>query len=340
VKKKLISTLKYLIFLLIGVLLFWLAYRGQNFERLMKCISEAQWGWIVGAVALSAVGHYSRAVRWRLLLEPFGYRLKDSNLFMSVMVMYLANMGIPRSGELVRCGVVSKYEGVPFSRCFGTVVTERVADVVVLVILSIFVFATQGSIVLKLVDNNPHIMEFFDKAGGWLPWLGLSFVLISIVLLYMFRKAVRGNWFGIGDKVSGTWNNFKDGMLTILKLKKRWQFVFHSFFINFVYFYTIYMIFKAFSFTEELSAATALLLFVISTFGVVIPSPGGMGTWHFIVIEILALYGVPRDPDAGAYALVAHGAQDMMFVIVGFAALLLLPIFNRKYIPYQPDETC
>ena len=115
----------------LGAFLFWLAYRGHNFGRMFDAISEVRWGWVAAAVVLSVAAHYSRALRWGLLLEPFGYRPRRLNLFFAVMVMYLANMAIPRSGEVARCGVLAKYERISFSRSLGTVVTERIADVIV-----------------------------------------------------------------------------------------------------------------------------------------------------------------------------------------------------------------
>ncbi len=338
VKKHITTAVKVLIFLTIGVLLFWLAYRGQDFSRIMEAVGEARWLWVALALLLSVAGHYSRALRWRLLLEPFGYRPRNLNLFCSVMVMYLSNMAIPRSGEVVRCGIVTKYENIPFARCLGTVVTERIADMIVLLILTVVILFTQGDVATGIMDSNPWIGEGLQKLGGYVPHLVIGGLMLCALAFFAVRMAIRRDIMGLGTKITTLLKNFKDGLLTILKLKKRWQFLFHSLFINFVYFYTIYLVFKAFAFSEELSLMVALTLFVFSTFGVVIPSPGGIGTWHFIVIEVLGIYGVRKDPDAGAYALVMHGIQDILFIIVGFASLMLMPVLNNNYQPYQPDE--
>lgn len=339
VKRYLVTGLKFLAFLSVGVLLFWLAYRGQDFASIWSSVSEARWSWVILAVVLSVLGHWSRGVRWRLLLEPFGYRPRDLNLFCSVMVMYLSNMAIPRSGEVVRCGIITKYEKIPFARCLGTVVTERIADMVVLLILTVVVLATQAGIVGDILDNNPDVRERLSLIENYIPHLIIIGILMLAAGLLILRWVIRKNVMGLGEKIKELLNNFKDGMLTILSLKKRWQFLFHTLFINFVYFYTIYLVFKAFSFTEGLSLMMALTVFVLGTFGVVVPSPGGMGTWHFIVIELLSLYGVRKDPDAGAYALVMHGIQDVLFIVVGFASLILMPVINNNYQPYLPDES-
>ena len=324
--------------MLIGTTLFWLVYRGHDFGRIFDAISEVRWGWVAAAVVLSVASHYSRAVRWGLLLEPFGYRPRRLNLFFSVMIMYLANMAIPRSGEVARCGVLAKYERIKFSRSLGTVVTERIADVIVFAVVAAVVFVTQLDVVGRVLDNNPNILRYWQSFENHIVWIIIAGVALVGLGIWTLRTAVRRNWFGLGDRLRSALHNLKDGMLTIAGLKKRWQFVAHSLFINFVYFYTVYLFFKAFPFTENLGLMVALTVFVLGTFGVIVPSPGGIGTWHFIVIEVLALYGVVRDPDGGAYALVSHGMQDLLFAIVGMVAMVVMPFVNNNYQPELLDE--
>lgn len=323
----------------LGALLFWLVYRGQNFGRIFDAISEVRWGWVVAAVLLSVAAHYSRALRWGLLLEPFGYKPRRGNLFFAVMIMYFANMAIPRSGEVARCGVLAKYERISFSRSLGTVVIERVADVIVFAAVAAVVFATQIDVVGRVLDNNPSVLQYWQSFENHILLIILAGVALVGLGFWTLRTAIKRNWFGLGDRLRKAFHNLKDGMLTIAGLKKRWQFVAHSLFINFVYFYTVYLFFNAFPFTEHLGLMVALTVFVLGTFGVIVPSPGGIGTWHFIVIEVLALYGVVRDPDGGAYALVSHGMQDLLFAVVGMVAMIVMPFFNNDYQPLMPDET-
>ena len=255
------------------------------------------------------------------------------------MIMYLANMAIPRSGEVARCGILAKYERVKFSRCLGTVVTERIADVIVFAAVASVVFVTQIDIIDRVLDNNPSIMEYWQSFENHVVMIAIAGLALLAGGFLLLRTAVRRNWFGLGDKLRSALHNLKDGMLTIAGLKKRWQFLAHSLFIYFVYFYTLYLFFKAFPFTENLSMMVALTVFVLGTFGVIVPSPGGIGTWHYIVIEVLALYGVVRDPDGGAFALVSHGMQDLLFAIVGMVAMVVMPFFNNNYQPIIPNES-
>ena len=323
----------------LGALLFWLAYRGHDFGRILGAISEVRWGWVAAAVVLSVAAHYSRAVRWGLLLEPFGYKPRKLNLFFAVMIMYLANMAIPRSGEVARCGILTKYEHIKFSRSLGTVVTERIADVIVFAFFALAVFVTQLDVVGRVLDNNPNILRYWQSFENHIVLIIIAGLALVALGIWMLRTAVRRNWFGLGDRLRSALHNLRDGMLTIVGLKKRWQFVAHSLFIYFVYFYTVYLFFKAFPFSEHLDLMVALTVFVLGTFGVIVPSPGGIGTWHFIVIEVLALYGVVRDPDGGAYALVSHGMQDLLFAVVGMVSMIVMPFFNNDYQPLVPDET-
>lgn len=338
-KKKIITALKITAFFAVGVFIFWLAYRGQDFGTMFESIKNTKWSWIIFSLILGLIGHYSRGMRWRLLLEPCGYKPKDSNMFASVMIMYLANMAIPRSGEFIRCGVTSKYEKIPFAVSFGTVVTERIADMLIFLALTIIVFVTQGDIVDKILEQNPGISEKLSSLGNYVPTLIIIGVACLVLGLLAVRLAIKKNIFGIGEKINSVIKNFKDGVLTILKMKKRWQFVFHTLFINFVYYFDIYLAFKAFSFTENLTSAEALTVFVLSTYGVLVPSPGGMGTWHFIAIQLLALYGIAPDPDGRAWALVTHSVQDVTFLIGGFALLMLMPIINKNYQPQTANGT-
>ena len=167
----------------------------------------------------------------------------------------------------------------------------------------------------------------------------LILIALSVAGILIVRMAIRRNILGIGNKINGIWQQFRDGLSTILHLKHRTLFILHTLYINFVYFYAVYLGFKAFGFTEHLTLATGLMVFVLATFGVIVPSPGGMGTWHFIVIETLAMYGVNRDPDGRAFALVIHGLQDISFIILGALSLILLPVINKEYLPQPASET-
>lgn len=329
--KKLKSALKITFFFAVGISLFYLAYRGQDFSVLWQAVKETRWEWMVLYVVLALAGHYSRALRWGMLIEPLGYMPKSVNLFSSIMIMYLSNMAVPRSGEFLRCAITSRYEGIPFSKSFGTVITERIVDMLVFFVLTVVVVFFSGGIISGFMEQNPGISERLEALREYVPVFvvfGLVFMTVGILAVYY---AVKKNLLGLGEKVRRILSGMRDGVMTVLKMKRKFMFFFHTFFINLMYFLEVYLPFKAFSFTENLTLNDALNVFVLGNYGVLIPSPGGMGTWHFIVIGLLSVLGVDKDPGGRAYAFVTHGVQDIVFLTVGFLMLLLLPVLNKNY---------
>jgi len=324
---------KIVLFFAVGAILLWVAYRGQDIGSLAAALQSTRWGWIVAIALFYMLGHYSRAERWRLLFEPLGYKPRRCNLFMTVLVMYLSNLAVPRSGEVLRCGLLSKYEKIPFAKCLGTVVTERIADLVAIFVIAAIVIAAQWGLISGLITDNPDAMLRLESLRNGLWIIIPALMIITAAGILLIRMAIKRNIFGLGEKINNLWHNFRDGLLTIMHLRHRTQFILHTLFINFVYFYAIYLGFKAFDFTEHLSLNAALTVFITGTFGVIVPSPGGLGTWHFAVIETLALFGIRRDPDGRAFALVIHGLQDVSFLILGGISLIILPIINKNYLP-------
>lgn len=154
------QVIKFFAFLLVTVFLFWLVYRDQNFDDLMKVLrDDVDYTWIWVAIVFGLLSHVSRSLRWQMLTKSMGYRISFMNSFMGVMIGYFANMAIPRMGEFTRCGVVSKYENVPFSKLLGTVVTERVFDMIMLLLLTLVVVVSQFKQVGIFLDNNEEIKQ-------------------------------------------------------------------------------------------------------------------------------------------------------------------------------------
>ncbi len=328
-KKTLQQTIKISLFFATGILLFWLVYRDQNINQIMDSLRSANYWWIFVSLVLGLLSHLSRAMRWNILIESMGYQPKLRNTFFAIMVMYLANMAIPRAGEITRCGIVSKYEKVPFSKLLGTVVVDRVFDVIMLGILLLVVIFTQYDILFVFLDNHPGIAE---KVNGLLPYtqwfMGLMVLgLVALFAVWKFRHRLSG--IALFDKLSGVIVNFWEGVKTVIGMKRKWAFIFHSIFIWVMYFMMIYATFYAFPYTSHLGVMAGLTIFVMSSFGMVVPVPGGIGAWHFMVIETLLLYGVASDPYGYAFAFAAHGAMTLFLIVMGVISLVALPIVNK-----------
>ena len=327
--KKLKNIIKFLLFFSVGIFIFWWVSKDQDINELKEALKNADYTWILVSLGLGLLSHLSRALRWNLLIRPLGYKNKTINSFFSVMIMYLSNMAVPRSGEVIRCGVMSRTENIPFTKLLGTVFIERVIDFIILFILLAVVLTTQMPVVLSMLENNPEIEQNIQNLLSSTPILAGIFLFVSliIVLIYVYRKKLKKT--KIRSKIRGIILNFIEGIKSIMKMERKLEFIAHSVFIWAMYFIMIYVVFWSFEFTSHLTLLTGLTVFVMSAFGMVAPSPGGMGTWHFMVIQTLIIYGV-KESDAYAFAITAHTSTTLMMIVMGVLSVIFLPIVNRR----------
>ncbi len=308
--------------------LFWLVYRDQPMNQIVDALKDANYFWIFVSLVIALLSHISRAMRWNILIETLDYKPRVLNTFFAVMIMYLSNTAIPRSGEIARCGVLKKYEKIPFTKLLGTVVIERVSDFIMLFLMLGIVLVTQLSVVLEFINNHPEVKQKFAFLNQPMFIIAsLAAFLFLVIFTFIFRRKFQNSFIYI--KIKGLIGNFWEGLKTVGSLEKKWQFLAHTIFIWIAYFLMIYVIFWAFKFTEHLSVLTGLTVFVMASFGMVAPSPGGIGTWHFMTIETLMLYGIAKTPDASAFAFAAHGSMTLFLVFLGLLSLIMIPIVNK-----------
>lgn len=325
-KQNLLKTLKFISFFLLGISLFWYVYKDQDINRIKSILTnEVNYFWIVVSVFLGLLSHISRTIRWNLMIEPLGHKPRMLNTFLAVMIGYLMNLALPRMGEISRCGVLSRYEKIPFTKLVGTVVLERLIDVIVLLLLLVVVIITQFGQLVEFLNNNPDVQI---KLGKILhsPILPISLIIIALII-WGTRHKIKGS--GLAKKLVGLLNQFGEGFKSIRNIRNKWAFVFHSLFIWTLYYLMLYCVFFAFGFTSHLSPLAGLTVFVLGSFGMVAPVQGGIGAWHFMVIEGLALYGIDR-VDGQVFALLAHGSTTLMLIVFGLIALLVLPFVNER----------
>ncbi len=278
---------------------------------------------------LGLLSHVSRAFRWRLLLNPLGYKPRKKTLFFSVMIMYLTNLAIPRSGEIVRCTFTGKYEKIPFTTLLGTVVTERIIDFIILIILTIIVVISQFSVVADFVSTNEAIQQTLQKITNSAGILIAIFVVgvILLALLFIFRKKIAKT--KIYKKFQKLIDDFVAGIKSVASLEKKWLFIGHSIFIWTMYFVMIYVAFWAFDFTSHFGIMIGLTAFVMASYGMVFPSPGGIGSWHFMVINTLFIYGLDKTLGS-AFAFGAHESQLAMLIVVGLISFVAMSLVKPK----------
>ncbi len=332
--KKISNIIKIFIFLLIGIGLFWLVYRKQDVNEIKDQLLKADLWWLLVSMILGLLSHISRSMRWKMLIEPVGYKPRTITLFYSVMIMYLTNYAIPRSGEVVRAGVVSRQENIPFTALLGTIITERAIDFIMLFLLTIIVLISQFSVFEKFIANNAQATQRIDQITSsiWIIAIIIIAIILVLVLMYVYRNKIKQT--KLYKKFQESINNFVNGIKSVKNVRNKTLFFIHTIFIWAMYFIMIYVVFQAFDFTKNLSLMTGLTVFVFASFGIVFPSPGGIGTWHFIAIETLFVYGIPKNLGR-TFAFAAHESQMIMLITVGLISLVAVSMQKKKELVTQ-----
>jgi glycosyltransferase 2 family protein len=344
VKRFLFNTLQFLAFLSIGAIILYIVYRHQNaafledcslrgipetqcslMDKLVTDFRNARFGWIGLVLVAFVVSNYNRTMKWLLLLRPLGYKPRFINGFLTILVGYFANLGLPRMGEVVRAGLFSKYEHIPVEKVMGTIVVDRVVDVLCLMLaFGLALFFEYDKLWGYAVENA-------GKGGGGMShwwWILGGLMAAGIFAFWIFRKKLTQTV--LYRKVVKILTGFWEGILTVRRLEHPGLFIFHSLSIWFLYFLMTWLGFQAFEPTAHLELRAALTVFAFGTLGMVIPSPGGMGTFHALVIASLTLFYGIKGGDAFSVANIIFFSVSIGFnIFLGLLSLILLPIVNR-----------
>lgn len=327
-KKSVKNIIQVTIFIAIGIVLFYLVYKDFDFKLLLEELRYVNYWWFILAFVITMASHASRAIRWQMLLDTDGNKTRFSNTFFSVLNGYFVNLAIPRLGEVTRCGLVSRYEKINFSKVLGTMVSERLIDVAMVFILTIVTFLLQSTEIREFLYKNPNIGDKIDLLLS--PKILVPVILVFIVLFIFIIFIGKGkfNKIKIFEKISNFIKGFWNGFISLKDVKKPIGFIIHSILIWVLYFMVFYVCFFAFSGFEHLGVFAALTVFVASSFGMLAPAPNGIGAYHFMVIQALMIYGISNEK-AAIFALVVHTMQTLFIVIAGIASFIVLPIINR-----------
>ncbi|MDD4922520.1 MAG: lysylphosphatidylglycerol synthase transmembrane domain-containing protein, partial [Bacteroidales bacterium] len=310
----------------LAALLFWWVYRDMDFSKLGKVFRDGiHYEWFILSFFLSVLSTVIRGIRWHQLIQPVcpGGRLKVTIL--SVFVSYATNLLFPRAGEVARCGILKKSDGLSFTKTLGTVITERLFDVICLMVIALGTILFQMGFFRNFFMENPSSL---DKLVGMVTspviWGGL---LTCIVLFFAFRKRVQHLLFY--EQLHGFVLKLLEGMKSITTLKHPMLFIFWSALIWLIYFMMFYIAKYFFSFDVPLGVLAMLSGFVMGSLGVVAPVQGGIGAYHFMVIYTLMFYGI-AEPDACVFALVIHGLQTIVTLMTGLVSYIWLSALNKK----------
>jgi uncharacterized protein (TIRG00374 family) len=329
-KKTLLSILKYLLILAIGITLLWLAFRGVSLKETVDHMLQANFFWLFVSIAASLVAFVSRALRWNMLIEPLGYKPSISNTTAALMIGYLANLAVPRLGEVTRCGTLSRTEKVPFDSLLGTVIIERIVDVLSLLVLILLVAVVEFNRLGNLLMVNVY-NPITNKLSGAIHsplFIGIFMSMVALIVLYFILKKKK-NSGTLSQKFLGILKSVFGGIDTIRKLKSPLGFLFHTVLIWSMYFLMSYTCFFALQETSVLDWRAGLFVLVAGGMGMSAPVQGGLGTYHMLVSEGLMLYGIEKIPSL-TFATLMHTSQTLVVIILGAFAFLYLFLKRRN----------
>lgn len=327
-KKIFNKSIKIVLPIVLGALILYMIYSDFSFSQLWEELKGMDMWWFAVSTFFGIMSHVIRGWRWKLALEPLGFRPSSRVSVYSIFVAYAANLVVPRVGEVSRCVILEQYEKVPFAQSLGTVVTERAIDTLMVLLLTVVAVLLQWPVFYRFVADAGLGLDgnsFFTSMGGWIVVL-LSLLAIMVLAYLLLRK------MALWAKLKAFFSNFMNGLLSLKKVKNAWLYVLETVGIWFCYFMQFYLCFFCFSFSSNLSLLAGLLLFVAGSIAVVVPTPNGMGPWHFAIISIMVLYGVSEN-NASVFALIVHSSQTLLVALLGVYALIMLQIkqyFNKK----------
>lgn len=328
-KKTYKNIIKTTLFVAVGVILFYLVYKDFDFDTMMTEVKAVNYLWFIPMLFFGILSHVSRTIRWQMLLNSDGSKTRFWNTLLAVLNGYFANLAVPRLGEVTRCAIVSKYDNQNFSKVLGTMVTERLTDVLTLLLVTLLAFGLQSGEIIQFIENNPDLGAKLDKFTS-IPLLITYCALIVIGIVFLV-KLLKGKFDHISafKKLSVFIKNFWTGIISLKNIKKPFWYIFHSVFIWGMYFLMLYVCFFAFEGFSSLGILVALTLFVAGSFGMVAPAPNGVGAYHFMIIQTLLIYGIAEEK-AAAFALIVHGIQTFILVVAGFISFILVPVINKN----------
>jgi uncharacterized protein (TIRG00374 family) len=306
--------LKIILPLALGGFLVWYSISKISIDILIGYFKEANYSWIFLGLFFGVLSHLSRAYRWKFMLEPLGFKPKFTNSILAVLIGYLVNLAVPRAGEVSRALVLTNYEEVPFEKGFGTIVAERIADLIMLLSIVVITLFVQFDFIYELLTNNFNPTKIV---------IGLVVLSIGFYTLTSFvKKATSGFLLKIKTFVSG----LAEGITSIFKMKNKWAFIFHTLFIWVMY---VAMFWATIPAIEDLNVPLGGILigFIAGGFSIAATN-GGIGLYPIAVAGALALFDIPTEP-ATAFGWIMWTAQTAMIIVFGGLAFLFLPIYNK-----------
>ena len=289
----------------------------ENRATIYSSIKDAHYGYIFISLVMGLLSHFSRAYRWNFMLHPLGYRPRLINNILAIFITYIANLGVPRSGELFRATVMQTYEGIPFEKSFGTIIAERAIDLLMLLLTIGLALSLESDMIYSLLE---------EKAID--PWSLAAVLLIGGGAFYFIFQQIKKTQHPVAVKIIALFNGLSEGFLTIVRMEKKWAYLFHTLFIWVMYIAMFYMIKFSLPETYSLGFEPLLIGFIVGALAISATN-GGIGIYPFSVSLVLISYGISKEASL-AFGWIMWTAQTIMVLLFGSISFLLLPLVNQK----------
>jgi len=329
--KRLITiAVQYLAFLSIGFLFAWLSLRNlneDNWSQLKNSIREARLWLIAPVCLLLLLSHYLRGLRWKLLIDPLGHKVKSVNSFLTVLLGYLVNLGVPRLGEFMRCTALARYEKIPVEKLVGTVIVERLFDAICLLIVFGLTLGLQPNLYEAILNTftKPNANKLPTQSDSWL-FFSILLIILIVLLSWLIWKKI--NTKKLLQFLGETTSKIISGILSIKRLNQPRAFIAMTLLIWSLYLLAGYIGFLSFPKTEKYGVTEALTILSVGSIGMII-SPGGIGAYAYLVLYTMQLYGLDYTTSL-AFGWTLWLVQTLVIILGGVVSFVLLPLFNSK----------
>lgn len=327
-RKKIGNIVKFVFFVGLGIFfIYWFLSKLTADEKaqIWQAFDNVNYFWVAVVFVTGVISHVVRALRWRLLFEPLDYKPRTSTTFGAVMIAYLANLAVPRLGEVLRCGVLNQYEKIPIQTSLGTVVTERIIDLIGFALTVLLGLVLEFNL-LKDYLYDALSQKMAVPSLATLALVGVLGLVLCIVLYRIFRKKLMQ--IPLFLKVKTTIIDFWQGIKSILYLRRPWLFVIYSLLIYFLYFLGGYIAFKVLPETMHLTLVSALMVYIFGSVGMMV-TPGGIGLYPALIAETLAIYKIAK-PIGYALGWISWGVQQIVTLVFGMGYFIALPLMKKK----------
>lgn len=312
--------------MILAAAILWWMYREFRWEDVRQAFaSDMSWQWMLLSFPFGIMAQVFRAIRWKQALAPLGEKPRLHTCINAVFISYASSLIVPRVGEMLRCGILGRWERTNFSKGVGTVVTERVIDSTLVMLLAFITAACQIPMFMKFFSQTGVSLQGFlgtFTTTGWLVTILCGILILCTLGLLVCR-------LNIFSRTRAVLTDLKDGLFSVRYVQNPMLFLLNSVGIWVSYYLHFYLTFYCFQYTAQLGPMAALVAFVVGCFAVLVPTPNGAGPWHFAVKTILVLYGVSQT-DGAMFVLAVHTIQTLLVVALGLYGATALSLIKKK----------